>query len=256
MPGSAELYYHYYEGGSLGQKPPVVLIHGAGGTHLYWPAEIRRLPGYRVYAPDLPGHGKSAGRGLQSIAGYREAILEWINALGLHNGVIVGHSMGSAIALQLALENPEKVSGLVLIGAGARLRVASEIIETVQHQTTFLNAVRWIVERSFSTATPPRLKELAGQRMAQTRQSVLHGDFRACDEFDERVRVCQIEKPTLILCGEDDKLTPARSAQFLAEHIPGAQLQIISDSGHMTQLEQPRLVAEALLGFLAGIRPY
>ena len=63
MPVAADLYYHIYEGSEEGRRPPVVLIHGAGGTHLHWPSEVRRLPGYRVLALDLPGHGKSGGAG-------------------------------------------------------------------------------------------------------------------------------------------------------------------------------------------------
>ena len=78
MPIAADLYYHAYQ---EGEKLPVVLIHGAGGTHLFWPSEIRRLLGFRVFALDLPGHGKSSGRGLQSIAAYATSVLDWMAAL-------------------------------------------------------------------------------------------------------------------------------------------------------------------------------
>ena len=253
MPITAGIYYHLFEGSNLGQKPPLVLIHGAGGTHLYWPAEVRRLLGYRVYAPDLPGHGKSGGRGRQSIASYADSLLDWLTELGIHSAVFAGHSMGSAIALSTALDHPERAAGLILVGSGAHLRVAPELLASAESPTTYLNAVKMVVDWSFSASTSPRMKELAGQRMAETRPSVLHGDFRACNEFVEIERVDQIRQPTLIVCGLEDKMTPLRFSQYLVERIPGSKLLTIPEAGHMVQLEKPRLVAEAMLAFLTGI---
>ncbi len=234
--------------------PAVVLIHGAGGTHLYWPSEVRRLAGYRVYALDLPGHGKSAGRGLQSIAAYAQAVKDWMSALGLHSAVLAGHSMGSAIALTLALEQADQVNGLVLLGAGARLKVAPELLENAASQTTYQNAVNMVIECSFGSGASPRLKELAAQRMSETRSSVLYGDFMACNTFDETERIEQIRQPALVVCGSEDRMTPLRQSQFLAEHIPGATLKTIPGAGHMVMLEKPQPVADSLIGFLEGVK--
>lgn len=253
MPVGADLYYHLYEGGDEGLRPPVVLIHGAGGTHLYWPAEIRRLAGYRVYAPDLPGHGKSPGRGKQTITAYADAVLEWLSALGMHSLVLIGHSMGSAVAIHLALNHPEHVLGLGLIGAGARLRVNPELLESAANETTFSRAVEMVVQFSFSPHASAQLVRLASQRMASTRPSVLQGDFLACNAFDETQRITQIHQPTLIICGEDDKMTPVRYAQFLANNIPGASLKIVPQAGHMVMLEQPQEVAKSITAFLSTL---
>jgi len=133
MPVAANLYYYTASDNEIGKRP-VVIIHGAGGTHLYWPPEIRRLSGYRVYALDLPGHGKSdASRGRQTIADYAGCVLEWLDAIGLNRAVFVGHSMGSAIALTLAIHHPQQVLGLGLVGAGARLRVHPDILENADN---------------------------------------------------------------------------------------------------------------------------
>jgi pimeloyl-ACP methyl ester carboxylesterase len=253
MPVAANLYYHVYEGSEEGQRPPVVLIHGAGGTNLYWPSEIRRLLGYRVFAPDLPGHGKSTGRGMQSIKAYSRVILDWLGVVGVHRAVFVGHSMGSAIALSLALDNAERVLGLGLIGAGARLRVAPELLENAASPATFYSAVDTLVDWSFCSQTPEQLTELAAQRMAETRPSVLHGDFLACDAFDEMGRIGEIKQPTAVICGADDRMTPARYAQFLADNIPNAILKMIPNAGHMVMLEKPQATASALSEFLSGI---
>ncbi|MBN1146287.1 MAG: alpha/beta hydrolase [Anaerolineales bacterium] len=253
MPVATDLYYHAYEGSEEGRRPPVVLIHGAGGTHLYWPSELRRLPGYRVFALDLPGHGKSGGCGQQSTQAYANVVLDWMAALGMHRAVFVGHSMGSAIALSLALDHAEHVLGLGLVAAGARLRVAPQLLESTASPTTFHGAIQSIIARSFGPQAPERLVELAAQRMAETRPSVLHADFLVCDAFDEMQRVAQIQQPALIVCGEDDRMTPLRYAQFLADSLPNATLETVPGAGHMVMLEQPQAVTAALSAFLEQI---
>lgn len=245
MPIAADLYYHAFEGGDLEQFP-LVLIHGAGGNHLSWPAEIRRLPGQRVYAPDLPGHGRSGGHGQQTIQAYADSLLGWLDAMGLHRAIFIGHSMGGAIALTLALNNPERTAGLGLVASGARLPVNVGILNDLTSPTTFIKATQQILEWSFSPLADPRLVELAGQRMAETRPSVLHGDLLACTAFDVSERLGEIEVPALVVCGNDDRMTPLRFSQFLGGAIPGAVLEIIPRAGHMVMLEQPQAVAAAL----------
>jgi pimeloyl-ACP methyl ester carboxylesterase len=161
--------------------------------------------------------------------------------------------MGSAIALTLALDQPEHVLGLGLLGGGARLRVAPLLLESATSPTTFHNAVAQIVSWSFSPHAPEGLTRLAAERMADTRPSVLHGDFLACDGFDVISRLQEVRCPTLVLCGADDRMTKPRYSQFLAENIPAARLEIIPEAGHMVMLEQPQAVASALLDFLDGI---
>jgi pimeloyl-ACP methyl ester carboxylesterase len=253
MPVAADLYYHIYEGGQEGQRPPVILLHGAGGTHLYWPSDIRRLAGYRMFALDLPGHGRSGGRGQQSIAAYAGAIIDWMDAIGLHSAVFVGHSMGSAIALTLALDFPDRVLGLGLVGSGARLKVNPALLEIAASETTFQTVIDLVVSWSFSSSVPAELVGLASKRMAETRPSVLYGDFQACNVFDVTSRLGEIQVPTLVICGRDDRMTPLRHAQYLVDNIPGARLAAIPDAGHMVMLEQPQAVAKTLGEFLAAV---
>jgi len=252
MPLKADIYYRHSNEGE-NESAPVILIHGAGGTHLHWPAQIRRLPGHHVYAVDLPGHGKSDGRGNQTIESYCQSILRWMETNNIYRGVIVGHSMGGAIALNMALEHPERVIALGLIGSGARLRVAPVILENSSSATTFPVAVKAIMERAFSHHTDPRLRELASQKMETTRPSVLHGDFLACNTFDVMENIPAIRFPTLVICGQDDQLTPVRYSQFLADQIPKAQARVIPEAGHMVMLEQPQVVANELSAFLATL---
>lgn len=249
MPLSAEIYYFLHSTEDTSQIP-VVLIHGAGGMHLYWPSEVRRLPGYKMYAIDLPGHGKAPGMGRHSISAYMDEVATWMGVVGLDKAVFAGHSMGSAIALTMALEHPRRVQALMLLGSGARLRVHPDILMGIADQANFNNTVKIIVDWSFSPQAPVRLVELARQRMAETRSSILLGDMVACDGFDVTERLNEIGCPALVICGEDDRMTPKRYAQFLVDHIKGSRLEIISGCGHMVMLERPAEVKDRMLKFL------
>src|SRR4030042_5008753 len=253
MPVSGNLYFSQHcEKGT--ENPPLVLIHGAGGTHLYWPPELRRLPGYCVYAVDLPGHGKSEFcDGQQTIGEYARYLVKWLESIQLRRAVFVGYLMGSAIALALAIHHPEYVVGLGLLGAGARLRVNPELLNYAADLTTFYKAADLFLAYSFSSSAPARLVELASKRMEATRQSVLYGDLVACNRFDVMDRLGAVHKNPLVICGADDKMTPVRSAPYLSSSMPNAQLTVIPKAGHMVMLEQPQLVATSLLSFLKDV---
>jgi pimeloyl-ACP methyl ester carboxylesterase len=253
MPVSENLYYSFHRDAGA-ENPPLVLIHGAGGMHLYWPPDIRRLRGYSVYAIDLPGHGKSdICDGQQTIEDYARYLVRWLESIQLRRAVFIGHSMGAAIALALAIHHPEFVVGLGLIGAGARLRVNPEILNYVSDMTTFYKATNLLVACSFSSKAPPRLVELATKRMEENRRSVLFGDLQACNQFDVMDRLGTIQQNALVICGEEDQMTPVRYAQYLFSSLPNARLNVIPNAGHMVMLEQPLLVANSLQSFLKDI---
>lgn len=253
MPITADIYYYEFSDSNSGIHPPVVLIHGAGGNHLYWPPNIRRLPGYKIYSLDLPGHGKSTGRGRQSINAYVQDTARWLAAVKLNRAVFIGHSMGGAIAVSLALQYPEHVLGLGLISTGASLQVHPDLMDSTSSQTTFNNAVVNIIRMSFSSHASERMVELATHRMLETRQSVLHGDFQACNAFDETLSVSRIKKPALIICGAQDRMTPARYSHYLSSKLTASELSIIPDAGHMVMLEKPQTVSMEINKFLTRI---
>ncbi len=255
MPYQADLYYQAYHADDRDRKT-VVLIHGAGGNHLSWPSQIRRLSGYRVYTPDLPGHGKSRGHGLQRISAYGERIKNWPNELEVPGIFLGGHSMGGAIALWTAIQHPDQVRGLILIGTGASLPVNLSLIEELASPQGFPTAVDNICRWSFSPKTESRLIDEVRKQMLKNRPTVLQGDFRACDAYDLSEQLGQVKAPTLILIGEGDKMTPLRFAEQLQEGIQNSELNNISGAGHMVQLEQPGKTAELMRGFLEKVPPY
>jgi pimeloyl-ACP methyl ester carboxylesterase len=204
--------------------------------------------------PDLPGHGKSEScDGQQTIEDYTHHLVEWLKSVQLRRAVFVGHSMGSAIALTMAIHHPEYVVGLGLISAGARLKVNTDILSYAADKTTFMKAADLLVSYSFSNSTPSRLIELSSRRMVETRQSVFLGDLLACNCFDVMDSLGSVVQPTLVVCGTEDRMTPLRYAQFLSNSIPHAQLCLVPNAGHMVMLEQPRLVADGLLSFLGAV---
>ncbi|HUF38576.1 MAG TPA: alpha/beta hydrolase [Anaerolineales bacterium] len=235
--------------------PPVVLIHGAGGSHLSWGAEVRRLTGQDVYALDLPGHGKSGGHGEQTLSAYAQKIEAWMDAIPLHRAVFVGHSMGGGIAVELALRSPHRTAGLVLVSSGAVLPVRPDLLETSANPATFAGALTILRETAFGPEAGPRLVELALRRLAEIRPSVLHNDYLACAGYDASEKVGRIAKPSLVICGAEDRLTPLRYSQLLASRIEGAELRVIPGAGHMVTLEKPGELGEILGDFLKKQRP-
>ena len=231
--------------------PALVCVHGAGGSHLNWPSEVRRLPGVAVYAVDLPGHGQSTGSGRQTIGEYVKVLISFLDILNLRNVVIVGHSMGGAVALEMALSHPERVRGLVLIGTGARLRVVPAILQGILED--FEAVVGLIGDSVYGPDAPEELRRLGQQVMLDTSPKVMRGDFLACDAFDIMARLGEIRTPTLVITGTADQLTPVKYASFLAHNIRGVQLVLVANAGHMVMLERPQEVGEAVARFVASL---
>ena len=245
MPEAAGLHYGLHDGGpSAAARPPVVLIHGAGGTRLHWPPNLRRIKGWAIYALDLPGHGASAGPGRSTIPDYRRAVQAWMDALGLPPIVAVGHSMGGAVALSLALDSPDRVAGLGLMATGARLRVHPMFLEATALDGAGANA---LTAAWYSSSASPRLRALAARSLQSMDFAVLHGDFLACDGFDVMDHLAEVRQPALVVVGEEDQMTPVKYARYLVDHLPEARLGIVPGAGHIAMLEQPGAV-EKLLG--------
>jgi pimeloyl-ACP methyl ester carboxylesterase len=229
--------------------PVLLLIHGAAGSHLDWPAELRRLGQARVVAIDLPGHGRSAPPSCHEIPCYAAAIQGLVEHLPPADYVLAGHSMGGAIALEIALQRPAWLRGLVLIGAGAHLPVNPVLI--AQATTDFPAVVAFLSRHFWSKEAPPELIAASRRQLAQTAPEVLRGDFLACDRFDRREEVAQIDMPALVIASHGDRMMPYRYGEYLAQTIPQAELLSLEGAGHMMMLEQAEQVAGAVGDFVA-----
>jgi pimeloyl-ACP methyl ester carboxylesterase len=233
---------------------PLVLVHGAGGSRLNWPPELRRLFGATIYTLDLPGHGRSSGDGWDAIEGYAADAVAFLDGVGIERAIVVGHSMGGAIALTMALDSTERVAGLVLVATGARLRVAPSILERIS--TDFETALDIITRYAWSPEALSNLVDLGRERLREAGPDVLLGDLIACDRFDVMGRLEEVDVPTLVVAGSADRLAPAKYAHYLAEHIPGARLVIVEGAGHMVMLERSLEVVAAVCAFLQDKSPH
>ena len=252
MPTTGGIYYFASKSNGNG-KTAVVLLHGAGGNHLHWPHNLRRLADYKVYAPDLPGHGKSSGLGMQSVEKYAEAIAAWMTTIGINKAVIAGHSMGGAIAQMMAIQTPKRVKGLILVATGAKLSVNQDLLHKLSTPASAPAALELILRWSWMPGTDEKLLQKVKEQMLEVRSSVIYGDYLACNNFDLTGSLEKIKAPTLLIAGEQDKMTPLDLMQQLENGIKHAQLAVVPEAGHMVMLERPELVAKETESFLEKV---
>ncbi len=231
--------------------PPVVLIHGAGGSRLDWPGELRRLPDRRVLVLDLPGHGRSAPPGHDTIAAYAVVVGRFLAALNIPQAVIGGHSMGAAVALTLALHQPEAAAGLILIGGAGRLPVHPALLAAFAHDPE--QAYALLVTALWGEAPPEVVREQTLKRLRAADPAVLVSDYCACDAFDLTDRLGAIAAPALVIAGEDDRMVPPERSRALAEGLPASELVVLPDAGHMLLLERPMAARDAIIAWLDRI---
>lgn len=243
--------------------PTVVLIHGAGHDHSVWNYQARHLAhqGFGVLAPDLPGHGKSAGAPLPAIDAMAGWLLDLLDGCAVSQACLVGHSMGSLIALAAAAHAPERVRKLVLVGSVAPMPVAPALIDAAT--TARARAHAMINQWSFSpaaqlgaSASPGTSLTGANERLMERQAAgVLANDLGACNAWTTGLEhATDVRCPTMLICGERDQMTPPRAVKPLYEALVnvdgGARMMTLAGSGHAMMAEVPDDLNNALRGFL------
>ena len=230
----------------------VVFIHGSGGTSILWHAQVEALADeMNTVALDLPGRGRSGGEGMKCIEDYTAVVDGFVEAIEVPQPVPCGLSIGGAIVLQLLLDKPGKYKAGIVVNSGARLRVMPLIFEAIEKDYEgFLNA-------SYTTGIsektdPSRIKPLVDS-MAECPPEVAMGDFGACDSFDVMERLAEIDLPVLVLTASEDKLTPVKYGTFLADHIGNSSIVHIEDAGHLSPMEKPDEVTQAISEFVLSL---
>lgn len=232
-------------------RPTVLMIHGAGQSSATWKYQVdalRNHPDFNLVIPDLPGHGESEGSGHRSIKEYSDFIKDFVDKLGLEKLILVGHSMGGGMSQAFTLEFPERVYACVLLGTGARLRVAGETLLTVKNNYEAFCEIAPL--RMFADSSPDELKKKFAEGLRRTLQEVSYWDLIACDEFDFMNEIEKITVPTLIISATEDILTPVKYGEYLSQKIRGSMLHIIRGAGHFMMQEKPDEFNLVLLEFL------
>ncbi|HEX7098610.1 MAG TPA: alpha/beta hydrolase [Acidimicrobiia bacterium] len=237
---------HVYAPRARGQGSSVVVfVHGAGMDHTVWRYQARWLAsrGVGVWAPDLPGHGRSEGHPLQSVEEWAKWLATQIDDLA--SPTVVGHSMGALVALEAAVAHPDSMDRLVLVGGAAEMPVHPDLLAAAEKDLPRAAAMiaEWSLPPAHTGAHPePGLWEHGGIRrlLERSRPGVLAADLRACAAYDgtERAKSCSV--PTTVVAGSDDRMVRPQASRRLAESIPGARYVEIPGVGHEPMVQSPR----------------
>lgn len=239
-------------GGAASAPQTIVFVHGSGDSAHAWDAVIERLPGYSCVALDLPGHGALVARpgpAEMSVADYADAVRAELARRELSGVCLVGHSLGSAIALHLAVDHPSLVRRLALVGSGARLRVLPALLDEARTDPDTIK--RTLTSLAFAPGHEAQA-EAYMRTLPPVAPGIVHRDLAACDRFDMMDELGRVAQPTLIIVGDADRLTPPKYAAFLRDRLANATLVTVPDAGHAVAVEAPDAVASALRDFLSS----
>ncbi len=237
------------DGGFAPDRKTLVFIHGSGGDHTHWVRQYTPLQdAFNIAAIDLPGHGRSEGPGEQEVNAYVEWVKKVLDGLGIVKPVMIGHSLGAAICLSLAIRHPGFAAAVVPVGGGARMPVNPLILEGLKKDPAAVIALA--AKFSVAKANRERFGGLLAEELSRINPEIIHGDYCACDSLDIAEAITEIGIPALIVCGAEDKMTPPSCSEFIRDHVSGARLALIEGAGHFVMLENPEAFNAALTGFL------
>jgi pimeloyl-ACP methyl ester carboxylesterase len=235
--------------------PTVVLLHGAGFDHTTWALHNRWFAhhGFGVLAPDLPGHGRSSGAPLTTIADMADWTVALLDAAGADKARLIGHSMGSLIALETAARHPTRVSALSLIGTAAVMTVGPDLLKAAEaNDRAAIDMVSiWGLgfQAELGGSLAPGLWMHSGaQRVLEKCQpGVLFTDLSACNAYQNALSAAaQVNVPTTLILGERDMMTPMKAGKALAAALPNSRTIVMRGAGHMMMTERPDELLAAL----------
>lgn len=246
------------------EKPTIVLVHGVLHDHSVWALQSRYLAhhGWNVLAVDLPGHCRSGGAPLTSVDQAADWVLALLDAAGVQKAALMGHSLGSLIALEAAARTPQRISQLVLVGTAFPMPVAPALLQA--SLTDPQKALQMVNVFSRSTLAPPPSglgpgTWVYGASMALGKHvlasnaevNLFHTGFVACDSYrNGEAAMAQVICPTLFVLGELDQMTPPKAAKGLIARAQEGKV-VMLPGGHHQMLETPEPMLRALVEFLA-----
>lgn len=242
-----------------GGEPVVILIHGSGMDRTVWQFQSRNIAfrGRRVLAVDLPGHGRSDGAPPETIAAMADWLGRFMDAAEVETATLIGHSMGSLIALDMAARYPDRIDRLVLMGVAETMPVHPELLEAAAQDRPLAPEliVYWgLGEKARIGGHPQPGLWIHGANetlLKLSRPGILATDLAACDTYTGAATAARkIECPTLFVLGRDDRMTPLKKGLELAGMVKDSRCVVIGRCGHTMMCERPNQVYDALKGFV------
>jgi pimeloyl-ACP methyl ester carboxylesterase len=230
----------------------LLYLHGAGGNGHFAHKMLDLLSAkHSPLSLDYPGHGRSSGtESLKGIPAYSDFIYAFWKKLGVRPAVLIGHSMGGAIAMDLALRHPEMVDGLVLTCTAAKFNIPDDRVN-IWRQVMQGRVGQPFTKDACSPATPMPVVQEGWMEQIKTDPRVRYFDLVACQQVDLTSKLGEIRKPTLVLAGQDDMTTTVAESELLRDRIAGAKLTVVPQAGHWLPLEKPQEACDALGAFLS-----
>jgi pimeloyl-ACP methyl ester carboxylesterase len=237
-------------------KQTVLFVHGTGQDHSIWvlPTRYFARHGRNVLAVDLPGHGRSGGAPLTSVEAMADWLIEVLDTCSLESSAVVGHSLGSLVAIAAAARHPRRVRAIALVGATVPMPVSDYLLERAKENSH--EAIEMLNFWGFSksaqlggNATPGNWMLGSGLRlMEKAGPGVIHADLAACNAYRAGIEHAKnVTCPALLILGERDRLTPVRSAVRLGDALPNAERVVLEGSGHALLAERPDDVLDQLI---------
>jgi 3-oxoadipate enol-lactonase len=239
---------------ALDRGATLLFLHGAGSNAHTWRQQLEHFDAeHSAVALDYPGHGRSGStEGLPSIGAYATFTGAFATAVRMPAAVVVGRAMGGAIAITLALTQPQRVRALVLVATTAQFEIPEQSLDTWR-QVMLGRATQPFSTALFSPKTEFAVMREAWMEQVKTDPRVRYHDLVACKDVDFSTRLAALKVPTLVITGRDDHFAPPEKAADLQQRIPGAQLAVIDDAGHTLSSEQPAAFNAALEAFVATL---
>ena len=238
----------------LDRGETLLFLHGAGSNAHTWRQQLEHFDAaHSAVAFDYPGHGRSGStEGLKSIDAYATFTGAFATAVQMRPAVVVGRALGGAVAITLALTQPQRVRALVLVATTAKFDIPEQSLDTWR-QVMLGRATQPFSTALFSPKTEFAVMREAWMEQVKTDPRVRYHDLLACKDVDFSSRLGTLKIPTLVITGRDDHFAPPEKAEDLQRRIPGAQLVVIDDAGHTLSSEQPTAFNAALEGFINGL---
>lgn len=239
--------------------PTLVFIHGAEHDHCVWVLQTRYLAhhGFGVLAVDLPGHGRSDGAPLDSVEKIAGWIIAVLDAAGVAKATLIGHSMGSLIAIECAARYPDRIAKIALVGTAFPMKVSDELLNATRDDEPLAQDMVNIWSHSAYAQYPgnpgPGFWAMGGNLRLMQRQKtgVMHTDFAACNAYANGIDAAkQVRCPALLIMGKRDLMTPPRAAKEIMGALADKRSVEIAGAGHALMAEKPDEVLEALRAFV------